>query len=165
MRENPNLSRTLKATFYNMSRRYGSNGRVSRHSDVSTDYTTGAVTRTVQSRSIRQMVQVPVTVTRSLLYTATMMQAIRPFAWQGSPGQNTETSVFLILDNDIRGWGVITPDQWIDYNGGRFEIIEAVNTSGGWIIEAKRVRGAADSLELTVDSDSGLSGEATRTVE
>lgn len=147
-----------------MSRRYGSKATLYKLSSTDTDYETGQVTKTVEAKSLRRVVQIPVTGSREVTYTAAMMQSLRQFAWQGAPGQNVRETMFLIPFDDLRGWDSIGAEQWIKYGDARYEVVEAQQTPGGWIVQAKQVKGTDASFVFTVTDDSEIEDEGANSV-
>jgi hypothetical protein len=142
--ENANVNRSLKRTMYSLTRRYGEPAYIYRVTENNTDYATGVVTRTATRAFLRNVVRVPSITSRSVMYTAAMMQTLRPMAWQGH-GQDTETTTFLILKTDLRGWCEILPDQWISYKGDSFKVRETNEFDGGWICHCVIAKGSGPS--------------------
>lgn len=159
--QNANLNRSLKRTFYRLSQRYGQPGTITKRTSAETDFVTGKTAVSVENRSIRRVVRVAIAGDgREVIYTASMMQSLRPFAWQGGQGFNTKTAVFLIYVNELRDWE-ITPEQWVRYESQNWQIVSALKNEGGWIIEAKKAQGSDDGLAISVTDDTGItdSGE------
>ena len=139
--ENANLLRSLTKTFYSMTRRYGSEGYLYRITDAYVNRDTGEKVVETERRRVRNLVHVPVSLARSVIYTPAMMQSIRSTAWQGG-GTDDRVSTFVILRKDCRLWGEIEPDQWIRYNDKSYQISAAQEMAGGWLIEAKLSEGS-----------------------
>lgn len=139
--ENRNLQRSLKRTFYNMTKRYGAEGYLYRILSSGVDHDTGLKTVETERKYIRNMLRADETVARSVVYTASQMQAIRSTAWQGG-GQEVASTNFMIYANEMEDWGSIEPDQWIRYNDKSYQVVEALETAGGWIIAAKLAEGS-----------------------
>jgi len=164
MDNNANLSRTLRNAFYSMSRRYGSRATINRLDSNDTDLVTGQKTKTVSSATIRNCVQIPVQMQRQVMFTASMMQSLRPFAWQGGAGQDVESTMFMVLKTDLRDWGEITPYQWINFKGGNFQIVEVQTMDGGWVFTAKRTRGTESGITAIIGDTTGLGDIASGTI-
>ena len=161
---NANLNRSLKRTYYRLSQRYGVQGNISRRTSADTDFVTGETKQTVETRSIRKLVRVAVAGdSREVIYTAAMMQSLRPFAWQGGQGQDTKNAIFLVFDNELRGWEV-TPEQWLRYDRENYQVVSALKNDGGWIIEAKLAVGSEDGILVTVSDDLGVSQETSNSI-
>lgn len=162
--ENANLSRTLKNAFYSLSRKYGTQATIFRLDSNDTDLVTGKKTKAVSSAPIRNCVQIPVQMQRSVLYTASMMQSLRPFAWQGGAGQDVESTMFMVLKTDLRDWGEITPYQWINFRGGNYQVVEVSTMDGGWVFTAKRTRGTDSGISVIIGDVTGLIDNAGKTI-
>lgn len=161
---NSNLQRSIKRTFYSLTRRYGEPGTIYKRTSTDTDYDTGDVTNEFDSVHIRRIVQVPVEMQRQVMYTASMMQSLRPFAWQGGQGQNTAETMFMILQTDIPRWGDIGPEQWINRGGVNYQVSESVKTPGGWILTVKQVKGADNGQHHSIKQDIGIEDTGGNTV-
>ena len=162
--ENANLTRSLKQTFYRLTQRYGVTGAIFQRTTGEPDFVTGKTTQTIESRSLRKLVRVAVAGdSREVTYTASMMRALRPFAWQGS-GQDIRNGVFLIFANELRGWEV-TPDQWLRYDNRNWHIMSVLKNQGGWIIEAKMAEGEEDGFLTTNTDGLDLDSETSEAVE
>lgn len=138
---NPRQATTLRRVFYNFTRRYGSEAKLYKHESASVDRDTGEKTVTTDRIIIRNVVKTPGRISREVLYTPAMMQAIRSSAWQGSGSDRLEIG-FLIYFADIRSWGEIGPDQWIVHNGRSYQVVEAWEVEGGWIVNGTLTEGS-----------------------
>jgi len=152
---NANLARTLRRTFYSLTRRYGQPGTLVKRAGTDVDFSTGNFTQTTVIHQIRNLVKLPSSTARQIIYTPSMMRSMRQFAWQGGQGTDTEETIFMIQIEDVRGWGKIESSQWIHCQQKNYEVVGADEYPGGWIIAAKRVEGPGDALELTL-SDTGI---------
>lgn len=132
--------------------------------DSEVDLDTGQKTHTVSSQAIRRCVQVPIGIARQVIFTPAMMQSLRPFAWQGGAGQNVQETMFLIYKNELRGWGDITPEQWVHFRGRNYQVVEAINTPGGWFFTAKQARGESNAHTMTVKHETVVSQSVANTV-
>ena len=139
---NPNVSRSQRQVFYNVSRRYGAGLYLYKVATSGTDYSTGAVTRTYDRTYIRNAVHVPNSTTRNVTYTPAMMQAVRQYAWQGGAGQDLDSTTFLISDRDLRGWCLIDPTQFISWRGGWYQVTSVQDFDGGVIVQCKQAKGS-----------------------
>lgn len=119
-----------------MTRRYGEQITLRKVSADSVDYVAGVRTRTYVEVSVRRAVRIPAISERTVTYSAAMMQAIRPFAWQGG-GQDITESGFLIFTSDIRDWGPFDSTQRIKWNGQTFEVTRSQEFDGGTLVWVK----------------------------
>lgn len=154
--ENANLVRTLSRTFYSLTRRYGVPGSIHKRTETETDYASGTISQATTHVNVRNLAEVPMKMQREVIYTATQMQTARPFAWQGAMGFDTQHTMFMIMVRDLNGWGQIEASQWIVSKRKRYEIVDAVETPGGWIITAKRVEGTDNAIYIDVQDGAAL---------
>jgi hypothetical protein len=124
-----------------MTRRLGAEAYLYRILSSGVDHDTGMKTVETERMHIRNALRADETVARSVIYTASQMQAIRSSAWQGS-GQEVAKTTFMIYIADMKDWGAIEPDQWIRYNDVNYQIVDALETAGGWILQCKVALGS-----------------------
>lgn len=141
---NPNYVRTQRQVFYNMTRRYGEQIQLSKVSSSSVDYTTGDLTRSLETTTIRNAVYVPPSRQNKVVYTPAMMQAIRQYAWQGGAGQSVEQTMFLISDRDIRDWGEVEATQTVIHRSKTYDVKSVQTFDGGVIISGVETKGTHD---------------------
>jgi len=138
---NPNVTRSQRQVFYNFTRRYGEQVTLSKVSSSSVDYTTGDLSRSLETKTIRNVVYVPPTRQSRVLYTPSMMQAIRQYAWQGGAGQSIEETMFLIYENDIRNWGEFENTQTVTHRSKVYDVKSVQSFDGGVILSAVETKG------------------------
>ena len=139
---NPRVERAQKRTFYNMTRRYGEQITLQKVDENEVDYTSGSRTRSYTEQIIRNAVYVPPSSQRKVLYTPAMMQAIRQFAWQGGAGQDVESTMFLIYQNDIKSWGEFDTSQRVLHRNKVYEVEGHQQFDGGIILNATLAKGS-----------------------
>lgn len=142
---NPNVTRTQLRTFYNFTRRYGEQITLSKVTSSAVDYTTGDLTRSLETLSVRNAVYVPPTRQSRVLYTPSMMQAIRQYAWQGGAGQNIEETMFLVYYKDMRNWGEVENTQTVTHRGKTYDVVSANTFDGGVVISCTETKGTHGS--------------------
>jgi len=138
---NPRLRATFERLFYNMTRRYGTEGYLYKQEEASVDRDTGVKSEYTERVYIRNIVKAPFKVSREVIYTPSMMQSIRSSAWQGG-GDDAVVTSFLLYRHDVRNWGTIETDQWILFGGKSYQVVEAHEVEGGWIVQTKRAEGS-----------------------
>jgi hypothetical protein len=143
---NPRVQRTLRRTFYSLTRRYGEAIYLMKVQTGSTNYSSGDVTRTFERVFIRKAVHVPQNSSRNVTFTPAMMQSIRNFAWQGGAGTTEEVETFMIAARDLRGWCTIDPTQMISWHGSTYQITATQTFDGGVIIQCKQAKGSGPGL-------------------
>lgn len=139
---NPRVTRSQRRMFYNFTRRYGEAITLNKVDTNSMDYETGDRTRTYTTLNIRNAVYVPETQTRSVVYTPSMMQAVRQYAWQGGAGQDMEETMFLIYERDMRSWGEVDQTQFVVHRSVSYEVTGSQRFDGGVVINCKAARGS-----------------------
>lgn len=142
---NPNVTRSQSQVFYSFTRRYGEQIQLSKVTSSDVDYTTGDLTRSLETLSIRNAVWVPPQRQSQVLYTPAMMQAIRQYAWQGGAGQNIEETMFLVYYKDMRNWGEIENTQTVTHRGKIYDVVKGHTFDGGVIISCKETKGTHGS--------------------
>lgn len=142
---NPNVTRSQRQTFYNFTRRYGEQIVLSKVTASEVDYTSGDLTRTTESLTVRNAVYVPPTRQSRVLYTPSMMQAIRQYAWQGGAGQNIEETMFLIYQKDMRNWGEVEHTQTVTHRSKIYDVKSSQSFDGGVIISCVETKGTHGS--------------------
>lgn len=139
---NPRVQRTLRRTFYSLSRRYGVQIVLKKVATSDMDYTTGAPTRTYDSKTIRNAVVLPSAQQRDVTFTPAMMQSIRNFAWQGGAGTDKTATTFLIAGRDIRNWGDVDSTQYVEWNSQSIEVEKVTHFDGGVVVTCKSAKGS-----------------------
>lgn len=139
---NPRVQRTLRRTFYSLSRRYGVQIVLKKVLASDMDYTTGAPTRTYTTQTIRNAVVLPSAQQRDVTYTPAMMQSVRNFAWQGGAGTDKHDVTFLVANRDIRAWGDLDSTQYVEWDGQGYEVASATQFDGGVVIGCTAAKGS-----------------------
>jgi hypothetical protein len=142
-RPNYNLIRFIQRAIRMMKKEYGNQITVYRLGSVATDYDNGVKTATHTSVFISRAVVLPVTLTREAIQTISMISANKKIVQGGTfdPG----TRKFLIDRTDVATDWTIEKDDWIVYDGKRYDVksVEEYEYKTGWIVAAKEIEGAS----------------------
>jgi hypothetical protein len=126
-----------------MKKEYGNQITVYKLGTVATNYDTGVKTETHDSTFIRRAVVLPVTLTRDAIQTISMISANKKVVQGGTfdPGLRK----FLIDRTDVVSTWTIEKDDWIVYDGKRYDVksVEEYEYKTGWIVTAKEIEGAS----------------------
>lgn len=121
---------------------YGNAITVYRLDSVDTDYDTGVKTYTKTSVPIDRAVVLPVKLTRDVIQTISIISANKKLLQGGTfdPG----TRKFIIDRTDVPSSFEIEQDDWIVYEGKRYDIttIEEYEYKTAWLVTAKLIKGA-----------------------
>lgn len=128
-----------------MTRRYGEQIQLTKVSSSEVDYTTGDLTRSLETVTIRNAIFIPPTRQNRVIYTPAMMQAIRQYAWQGGAGQNIEETMFAISHRDIRNWGEVEATQTVIHRNKTYDVKSVQTFEGCVVISAVETKGTHGS--------------------
>ena len=142
VRANYNLIRFLRRAIRAMKKEYGNPITVYKLGSVATDYDTGVKTETHTSVFISRAVVLPAMLTREVIQTISMISANKKIVQGGTfdPGMRK----FLIDRTDVASTWTIEKDDWIVYDGKRYDVksVEEYEYKTGWIVAAKEIEGA-----------------------
>jgi sulfur transfer complex TusBCD TusB component (DsrH family) len=138
---NPTLNRFIRRTLYNLKRQYGNRIDIYKLQDTATDYQTGEKTVTKSVIVVRKCVVLPVKIAREVVQTITQISANKMFVYGGS--YDAGTRMFIIDARDMPNNYEFTNDDWLIYNGRRYDIksIEEFEQNAAWSIIGKEVKG------------------------
>jgi hypothetical protein len=142
VRPNYNLIRFILRAVRMMKKEYGNPLTVYKLGTVATDYNTGVKTESHNSVFIPRAVALPVTLTRDVIQTISMISANKKIVQGGTfdPG----TRKFLIDRTDVPADWTIMKDDWIVYDGKRYDVksAEEYEYRTGWVVSAREIEGA-----------------------
>ncbi len=127
---NRGLLRNLRLTLYSLKRRFGGTVYIYTLLDGSTNYATGVKSSTQSFTHVRRAIVLPVKVAREVAKDI----STKPFKYGGS--YDTKTRLFVIDSRDLPADFEIEMDDWINYNGFRFNLksIEKLEMDAGWLL-------------------------------
>jgi len=125
-----------------MKREYGNPITVYQLGTAVTDYETGNKTSTQNSVYIRRAVVLPVSLTRNAVQSISVISANKRVMQGGTfdPGLRK----FIIDRKDVPSTFTIKQDDWIVYDGKRYDIktVEEYEYQTAWLVHAKYIEGA-----------------------
>ncbi len=138
---NQNLNRFIRKTIYSLKRQYGNRVDVYKLLDTETDYQTGEKTVTKSVTIVRKCIVLPVKIAREVEQSITQISANKMFVYGGS--YDAGTRMFIIDARDMSDDYEFTNDDWIVYDGRRYDIksIEEFEQHAAWTIICKEVKG------------------------
>jgi hypothetical protein len=136
---NYNLNRRIRQSLYVLKRAFGSTVVLYKLLTASTSYTSGAKTVTSTSVTIPRCIVLPVRLQREVIQTVAQISANKTFAYGGSFDSGTRE--FVIDARDLAVGYTIELDDWIIYDGQRYELktIELLEQHTGWHVTGKQV--------------------------
>ena len=139
---NYNLIKFIRRNIYQMKREYGSPVQLNILGEIATDLKTGVKSSTQTSYNILRAVVLPVRYKREVIQTISMISANKKFVQGGL--FETGTRSFIIDRRDCPTLTAIHNEDWIVYNGKRYEIkwIDEFEQNTAWLIIGKELEGA-----------------------
>jgi hypothetical protein len=151
------LNRMIRQTLYSLKRQYGGTVNVYRLNDAQTDVRTGRKTIDKDVFVVRRAVVLPVRVSREVIQTISQISANKAFVYGGSFDSGLRK--FIIDARDLPEGFAFTSDDWLVYNGRRYEIkaIWEFEFGAAWIVVGKELMGRAPEQVHLVAADNLLS--------
>lgn len=139
--ENRTLNRFIRRTLYSLKRQYGSRVDVYQLNETETNYKTGDKTVDKTVYVVRKCIVLPVKIVREVVQSISQVSANKTFVYGGS--YDAGTRQFIIDTNDLPASFTFTNDDWIVYNGRRYDIksIEEFEQHTAWTLICKEVLG------------------------
>jgi hypothetical protein len=139
-----------------LKREYGNPVTVYQLLTVDTDYDSGAKTETHNSVYVRRAIVLPVTLTRAVIQSISMISANKQVVQGGTfdPGLRT----FIIDRSDVPSDFDLHQDDWLTYDGERYDIkkVDAYEYKTAWLVQAKLIEGAPAYEDLHEKTNSYL---------
>jgi len=166
-RANYNLIRFIRRAIYQLKHEYGGAIALYTLGTVNTNYESGVKTAGHTSYQIKRAIVLPLRVKREVVQTISMISANKQFVQGGT--YDTGTRTFIIDRKDLPSGVVVNNDDWITYEGKRYEIkwVDEFEQSTAWVIIGKTLEGhtVAEDVPGTANTNSlGISGTASATV-
>ena len=141
-RPNYNLIRFIRRNIRTLKREYGNPITVYQQGVVSTDYDTGVKTEAHTSAYISRAVVLPVRLRRDVIQTISMISVNKKVVQGGSHDAGIRN--FIIDRADVPSVYTLKEDDWIVYDGARYDIkqVDEYEYKTAWLVWAKRVEGA-----------------------
>lgn len=151
------LNRMIRQTLYSLKRQYGGTVSVYRLNDAQTDVRTGRKTIDKDVFVVRRAVILPVKVSRKVIQSISQISANKAFVYGASFDSGLRK--FIIDARDLPEGFELTSDDWLVYNGRRYEIkaIWEFEFGAAWIVVGKELMGRIAEQVHLVAADSLLS--------
>ncbi len=150
---NYNLNRWIKQTLYMLKRQYGGPISIYKLNEAETNYRTGrkGITKTVYN--VNRAIILPVKVGRDAVKSISQISANKKFTSGGTFEKGVRD--FIIDRSDVDSNLELTADDWIVYNGRRYNIksIQEFEFGTAWIITGQEVMGAHPEQHYITASD------------
>ena len=164
---NYTLIKFIRRCIYQMKREYGGSITLYQLGAVATDYQSGVKTVTRTSYPITRAIVLPDRIKREVINTISMISANKKFVQGGTFATGTRT--FIIDRRDVPNLAVINNEDWIMYDGKRYELkwIDEFEQNTAWLIIAKQLVGHETGEDVPAVSNNqslGISGVATGVV-
>ena len=166
-RANYNLIKFIRRNIYQLKREYGGEITLYILGAVATDYQTGVKAAAHTSYPIKRAIVLPVRVKREVIQSISMISANKKFVQGGTYDAGTRT--FIIDRRDVPTLTSINNDDWLVYNGKRYEIkwIDEFEQGTAWVIIGKELEGheVGEDVPAVANQNSlGLTDVASATV-
>jgi len=159
------LNQQIRRVLYALKRQFGGTITVYQNGTVTTDTKTGEVTRTKTATRIHRAVVLPVTVSREVKQSISLISANKQMVTGG--GFEAGKRLFIIDRRDCPRLALQESD-WIGYNGRRYAIenYEEYEFDAAYIVTGKELKGEAlgvegSILERSADDAVALASQAT----
>lgn len=141
-RPNYNLIRFIRRTIRALKKQYGNPITVYQQGKVDTDYDTGVKTETHDSHYISRAVVLPVSLTRDVIQSISVISANKKIVQGGTFDAGLRN--FILDRTDLPSDWKVEKDDWITYDGQRYDVkkVMAFEYKTGYIIQAKLIEGA-----------------------
>lgn len=143
-RPNYNLIRFIRRCIRQMKREYGNEITVYKLGTTTTNYDTGVRSENHSSVFIRRAVVLPVKLSRDVIQTISIISANKKLLQGGSIDQGVRR--FIIDRSDVPSTFSIHKDDWIVYDGRRYDVKTAdeYEYKTAWLLTAKMIEGNPD---------------------
>ncbi len=138
---NRSLTLRIRQALYALKKEYGAGFDIYKLLTTETDVQTGQKTITKEKYRIRRGPVLPVKVNRTVQQSISLISSNKEFVTGGTYDAGTRD--FLVDRRDCPDLPTLTADDWIVYNGGKYQIknFEEFEVEAGWIITATKLIG------------------------
>ena len=160
---NYNLIKFIRRNIYQMKREYGGSIQINILGAIDTDLKTGVKSAVQTSYDIARAVVLPVRYKREVIQTISMISANKKFVQGGL--FETGTRSFIIDRRDCPSLTAINNEDWIVYDGKRYEIkwIDEFEQGTAWLLIGKELEGAQKNEVFTPSAFSVMAMADTAT--
>ena len=141
-RPNYNLIRFIRRNIRMLKKDYGNPITVYSQAAATTNYATGVKTVTRESKYIKRAIVLPSRMRPEVIQSISLISSNKKVVQGGAFESGKRT--FIIDRTDVESDWVVTTQDWIVYNGKRFDItqVDEYEYKTAWLIQAKVVEGA-----------------------
>ncbi len=161
---NYSLNQQIRRVLYALKRQYGGSIVVYQNGVVTTDTKTGEVARTKTATRIHRAIVLPVTVSREVKQSISLISANKQMVMGG--GFESGKRLFIIERRDCPSL-VLSKSDWVAYNGRKYAIenYEEYEFDAAYIITGKELPGeslgvAGSIVDPSADSALALDAQA-----
>ena len=162
---NRGMNRFIRKTLYSLKRQYGGRVDVYKLDSTDTDYETGVKTYVRTMICVPRCVVLPVKIQREVVQSISQVSANKTFVYGGT--YDAGTRMFIIDARDLPGAYEMTNDDWLVYDGHRYDIksITEFEQHTGWVIVGKEVKGVRPEqiFDVKVENSLNVSHEVEQT--
>jgi len=158
------LNQQIRRVLYSLKRQYGGSVVVYQNGVVTTDAKTGEVTRTKTATRIHRAIVLPVTLSREVKQSISLISANKQMVTGG--GFESGKRLFIIERRDCPNL-VLHKSDWLAYNGRRYaiETYEEYEFDVAYIVTGKELPGeglgvAGSIVDPSADSALALASQA-----
>lgn len=147
-RTNYALKKWIRQTVYQLKKEYGGSITIYELVSAATDLETGTKTATYNSYPIARAVVLPIHAVRSVIQTISLISANKKLVQGGS--FDSGDRVFLIDRGDVPSTFSLEKDDWIEYDGKRYDVkyIDEYEPGSSWLVLGKMIEGVVPELHL-----------------
>ena len=160
------LNQQIRRVLYALKRQYGGQIDVHKLSASETNVRTGQKLQTVTVTRIKRAIVLPGHTARKVIRGISLISANKMMVTGGS--YDSQKGDFIIDRRDAPGLPALTADDWIVYQGRKYQVaeVDAFEFDAAWIVTAKELVGevpqqtfrvgVSDSLNLTSATEAGV---------
>lgn len=156
---NRRMNRFIRRTLYSLKRQYGGRVDVYKLNSTDTDYETGEKTYERTMVTVPKCIVLPAKIQREAVQSISHISANKMFVYGGTYDAGTRT--FIIDARDLPDDYEITNDDWLVYNGRRYDMksITEFEQHTGWVIIGKEVKGVRPEQIFHMKADTWIDVE------
>lgn len=152
---NYSLNQQIRRVLYALKRQYGGSIVIYQNGTVTTDTKTGEVTRTKTATRIHRAVVLPVTISREVKQSISLISANKQMVMGGS--YEAGKRLFIVERRDCPNL-VLHESDWLAFNGRKYAIenFEEYEFDAAYIIHGKELKGEAPGVPGSIlEADAG----------
>lgn len=162
---NYGLNQQIRRVLYVLKRQYGGSIAIYQNGTVTTNTETGEVSRTKTPTRIHRAVVLPVTISREVKQSISLISANKQFVTGGSI--ETGKRLFIVDRRDCPSL-ILSESDWLVYDGRKYAIVnfEEYEFDSAYVITGKELQGeSTGEVVAEAGDDLSLTSEAAATKE